>query len=152
MISIMSQDRAWISHNPCSLRLAKCETLIWRLRWWANGGFRLGAWVATRQKSVWCIKFRHTLFLERELHRSMYFILHVLMRPMVEVSKSILVSSLFESHRSLLITLFMPYETFWQCQNVEVLVFNTLVCCLWPWMMRSKGVLLKKRLDWNCLT
>jgi hypothetical protein len=42
----------------------------------------------------------------------MYFILHVLMRQMTEVSESIPVSSPCESHKSLLITLFMPYETF----------------------------------------
>jgi hypothetical protein len=65
----------------------------------------------TRLESVRCIEFRHTLFFERELHCSMYFILHVLMRPMVEVSESIPVSSPCESHRSLLIALSMPYET-----------------------------------------
>jgi len=42
----------------------------------------------------------------------MYFILHVLIRLTVKMSESIHASSLCESHRLLLMALFMPYVTF----------------------------------------
>jgi hypothetical protein len=46
---------------------------------------------------VLSLDIRSFHFLEREFHFSMYFILHLLIRPTVEVSESILTSSLCES-------------------------------------------------------
>lgn len=42
----------------------------------------------------------------------MYFILHVLIQPTIEVNESIPAFSPYESHKSLLITIFMSHVTF----------------------------------------
>lgn len=102
--------------------LVRCEILFDTLDIEQMEELGLNAEITTRQRFVQYIEIKHTLFFKIELYRSMYFILYMLLWPILEVSKRILASSPCVSCKSNLTTFIYlcPYETF---DNVMSLIF-----------------------------
>jgi len=57
-----------------SLCLARCGTLIWRLRWRANKGLELRAWVASELRSVVVLILNISSFRKRTLHKPFFLV------------------------------------------------------------------------------